>query len=117
MNIARHEGVNAYGLLMNRFPQEQLEEQILKGRPVICAVSLPYYLYFAQDVPIFNGIYEELTWWMGERRSHYVIIFGLSNNKFLAIDPSYGIVSLDKSNFYKSWEKTEYASLLCIRKK
>lgn len=116
VEISKHEGLNAYGYTMQDSPEKKLEDQILQGRPVICAVYLPYHLYFAQDIPIYGSLYKGLTWSIGTRRNHYVVIFGLNDKNFLAIDPSCGIVSLNKKRFYASWKKMGYCVLLGVKK-
>lgn len=116
LEMAKKEGVKAYGFSMNKSPKKQLEEQILKGRPIICAVDLPYRLHFGKDIPLFGGIYRQLTWWMGQTRSHYIVIFGLNDKNFLAVDPSYGIVTFNKKRFYSCWEKMDNSVLLCVKK-
>lgn len=116
VEISKSEGLNAYGYTMRESPEKQLEEQILQGRPVICSVNLPYALYFAQDIPLYGGLYRHLTWEIGNRRNHYLIIFGLNDKNFLAVDPSYGIVALNKKRFYSCWKKMDYCVLLAVRK-
>lgn len=116
LEMAKKEGVKSYGFSMSKSPKKELEEQILKGRPIICAVDLPYYLHLGKDLPIFGGLYRRLTWRIGKTRSHYVVIFGLNDKNFLAVDPSYGIVVLNKEKFYSCWEKMDYCVLLCVKK-
>ena len=111
--ISIDKGLTAHGYSMYESFDKQLEEQLLKGRPVICAVSFPNNLYFAKDIPIYSSFYSELTWRFGTRRSHYLVIFGLNDNKFLVMDSSHGLVSIEKSRFYNCWKKKDFGVLLC----
>jgi len=109
--IARNEGINAYGFVMTKYPKKQLEEQLLKGRPVICAVKFPFALYLGDGIPLYNVVYREITWGVGEKRKHYIVVFGMNKRNYLIMDPTYGIASLNKDKFLTCWKEMDCSSL------
>lgn len=114
--ISKVEGLNAYRYSMHSSPIGQLDKQLSKGRPVIVAVNLPYSLNSFDGVPLFGRMYKGLTWMLGHRRNHYIVIFGWNYKNYLVMDPSCGIVPLDKKKFYKCWEDGGFCVLLCGQK-
>lgn len=114
--IAKAMGLEAYAISMQDNPVEQLKGQLLKGRPVICAVDFPYMLYFAYDVPIYGPVYRGLVWTLGSRKDHYVVVFGLDSTTFLIIDPVRGFVPISQKDFEACWKEKSYAVLLCVGK-
>ena len=115
-DIAKEKGLEGYALAMRLNPLQQLKENISKGRPVICAVRFPSYLYFAYDVPIYGQIYRTLLWWLGPRKNHYIVAFGIKDDEFLIIDPAYGFTTLHRKHLEDCWSKKAYTALLCARK-
>lgn len=114
--IAATKGLASYAFSMRDNPISQLKNEILKGRPVICATTFPVMLYFAYDVPIYGHIYRRLLWIFGPRKNHYVVVFGFDEDDFLIMDPIRGIVSISQKDFASSWRGKDYAALLCVRK-
>jgi len=114
--ISEDEGLRSYSLSMYESPKKQLDEQLSKGRPVICATMLPYALNSLDGIPLFGSTYRNLTWMLGHRRNHYVVVFGWNYKNYLVMDPSFGIISLDKKKFYKCWKDGGYCVLLCGKK-
>lgn len=115
-NIAEENNLVAYAFAMNKEPLIQLENEILKGRPVICAMNYPVMLYFAYDVPIYGPFYRSLIWLMGPRKNHYIVVFGIDSTNFLIMDPAYGFVEITREDFESCWISKSYAVLLCARK-
>ena len=115
-NIAKRNSLDAYALTMQRNPLVQLEEQVLKGRPVICAVRFPWHLYFAYDVPIYGQTYRTLAWIFGPRKNHYIVVFGIKDDKFMIMDPAYGFVTLSQKQFERCWSRRAYGVVLCAKK-
>lgn len=114
--IAKAKGLQAYAVSMQERTVVQLEEEILKGRPIICAVQFPRMLYFAYDVPIYGHLYRGLIWALGPRKDHYIVVFGLDSKKFLVMDPVRGLVPINQRDFESCWKEKNYAALLCARK-
>lgn len=114
--IAGTKGLEAYAISMQEHPIQQLKKEILKGRPVICAVHFPRMLYFAYDVPIYGHVYRGLVWTLGPRKDHYIVVFGLDSTKFLIMDPVRGFVTINQKKFESCWKEKSYAVLLCARK-
>lgn len=115
--IAEAKGLEAYAISMQEHPLRQLKEEILKGRPVICAVHFPRMLYFAYDVPIYGHVYRGLVWRFGPRKDHYIIVSGMDSTKLLIMDPVHGFVSINQNDFESCWKEKNYAVLLCARKR
>jgi ABC-type bacteriocin/lantibiotic exporter with double-glycine peptidase domain len=115
--IAENKGLQAYAISMQEHPIRQLKKEILKGRPVVCAVHFPRMLYFAYDVPIYGQVYRNLIWTFGPRKSHYIIVAGVDSTEFLIMDPVRGFVSIDQKDFESCWKEKSHAVLLCARKR
>lgn len=111
-NIAKAKGLEAYAISMQSKPVIQLKKQLQKGRPVICALKLPGGLYIAYDIPVYGQIYRKLLWMFAPKKNHYVLVFGLSKNEILIMDPAYGFASIPIELFHLSWSKRNYAALV-----
>lgn len=122
--IAQEHGLLAFAVGMNTGPEppeQQLSSHIAKGRPIIVALYCPQGRYFGDPVPIIE------TWDASTFRPlglvptadgraykhHYVVVFGENAQRYLLMDPAYGIVSVDKRSFLKWWKDEGYASLVC----
>ncbi len=112
--ISEAEGLKAYALSMEDEPRSELEEQILKGRPLICAVRIPMHLYLLNGIPLIGRNYRALTWALGMRKKHFVVVAGLNleENKVLVMDPAYGFTTFSWYRFERAWAKMEYSCLL-----
>jgi predicted double-glycine peptidase len=111
-SIAEGEGLKAYIFSMDKQPRNEAEQQILKGRPLICAVRLPRHLYLCDGLPILQTSYRALTWALGSRKDHFVVMFGLKPEKVLIMDPEHGFVLLSWRRFEQAWSQMKYACLL-----
>ena len=114
-DIAATKGLGAYVFSMTENSMFQLKKEILKGRPVLCAMRFPEMLYFAYDVPIYGYVYRRLAWTIGPKKDHYVVVFGFDRDNFLVMDPVRGFVSISEKDFEVSWKGKDYAVLLCAR--
>ncbi|MHC4291849.1 MAG: cysteine peptidase family C39 domain-containing protein [Planctomycetota bacterium] len=110
-------GLDAYMLSMADDPLTQLREQLSKGRPLICAVSLPQLRYFAYDVPVYNLLSQTMVWSIGPRLNHYIVVFGMDAEDILVMDPVRGFVRLSHKRFESAWSEKKYAVLVCGGKK
>lgn len=115
--VAIAAGLDAYAFSMSDNPEEQLKNQILNGRPVICATRFPRGWYFAYGVPIYGQIYRGLVWAFGSRKNHYIVVFGIKDDDYLIMDPVRGFVSLSRKRLLSSWRQKQYAVLLCAKKR
>lgn len=111
--IAKRNGLNSYVLSMIKDPDQQLKEQITKGRPVICTTRFPQGWYFAYKVPIYGNIYRWLIKSIGPEKDHYIVVFGFDEDDFLIMDPNVGLVSFDQKYFHSCWSQMQYGVLLC----
>ncbi len=111
-SIAAAEGLEAYVFSMQDDPYDELAEQILKGRPVICVVSFPTYQYLFEGVPVFGNSYKELSWTLGSRKDHMIVVVGLKSDKVLIMDPMRGFTQLPWRHFEGAWSRMKYACLL-----
>ena len=110
--IVSREGLKAYSLSMAEEPRCELEEQILMGRPVICAVRVPRNLYWMDRLPIVRPSYRALTWVVGVRKSHFVVVAGLKDSRVLVMDPAFGFAAFSWRRFQGAWAEMEYGCLL-----
>lgn len=122
--IARNRGLLAFAVSMNGpagTPAAQLSEQIAKGRPVIVAVHCPEGRYFGDPVPILGTLDARTLRPFGMVPSstgsafkhHYVIVFGEDRERYLLMDPAYGIVSVAKAPLLSWWKDEGYSALVC----
>lgn len=111
-HIAESEGLKSYVLSMDQKPRAEVEEQILKGRPVICALRLPRHLYLLDRIPLFRTNYRNMTWTLGSRKDHFVVVAGLNPKKVLVMDPAHGFASFSWRRFERAWARMKHACLL-----
>ena len=114
--IAANKGLEAFVITMQRNPKESLHEQIFKGRPVICAINWPKGLYVGYDIPLYGPLYRYLLWEIGPRGDHYVVAFGVTDNKVLLMDPAFGFIDYDWKRFEECWSSLNFAALVCAKK-
>jgi predicted double-glycine peptidase len=117
-SIATKEGLIAFALTMKNRPLDQISEHLENGRPVIVPVLLPRGRYFGHEFPVVGrldatSVNPNSKTVGGNFKHHYVVIFGQSDEKFLLMDPAYGIVKITKSDFNKYWSAEKNAALLC----
>lgn len=110
--IADSEGLKAYILSMDTQPHSELERQIRKGRPLICAVRLPPGLHLFDGVPILGSGYRALVWTLGRRTDHFVVVTGLKPERVLVMDPAHGFATLSWPRFERAWSQMKHACLL-----
>jgi predicted double-glycine peptidase len=110
--IALEKGLKAYMLSMNAASRSELENHLLKGRPVICAVLMPKQNRIIGRIPLFGSLHRKLTWIFGRRRCHYIIAIGNSHTSVLVMDPAFGYSSVSWERLENSWRPMRYASLL-----
>ena len=115
-NAAIAHGLLSYTVTMRTNPKQELKEQILKGRPIICAINFPRGFYFAYDLPMVGQVYRSLAWAVGERENHYVVAFGITDEQVLLMDPAFGFVAYNWKRFETCWSKLNFAALICARK-
>jgi predicted double-glycine peptidase len=110
--IAEAEGLKAYVISMETQSRSAVEEQIAKGRPLICAVRLPRGLHFFHGVPILGDTCRTLAWALYPRKDHFVVVAGLEAERVLVMDPSHGFASLAWRRFEGAWSQMKHACLL-----
>jgi len=116
-SIATVKGLESYALTMLPNPRRMIREQIMKGRPVICAVRLPTDLYFAHDVPLIGTIYRWWSWNKSYRKNHFIVVIGTNiNDEFLFMDSAFGYATLSWKHLRDCWGKRDFAALLCVKK-
>ncbi len=108
-SIAEAEGLKAYVISMDR---STVEEQIAKGRPLICAVRLPGGLHFFHGVPILGTTCRTLAWALNPRKDHFVVVAGSEPQKVLVMDPTHGFAALSWRRFEGAWSQMKHACLL-----
>ena len=111
-SIAEAEGLKAYVIAMDASSRDAVEEQIGKGRPLICAVRLPGGLHFFDGVPILGATCRALAWALSPRKDHYVVVAGLKPQKVLVMDPAHGFAALSWRRFERAWSQMKHACLL-----
>jgi predicted double-glycine peptidase len=113
--IARSKGLQAFAFSMTPRPLEKLTEQIQKGRPIICLVRIPAALYLGDEIPLFGSTYRELSWVIGPRRNHFVVVFGIKDDSFLVMDPAVGFTTFSRNHLANAWGKQKNLAILCAR--
>jgi predicted double-glycine peptidase len=113
--IAKLKDLQAYVFSMNPKPFEKLTEQIHKGRPIICFVKIPEALYLGHEIPLFGNTYRELSWVIGPRKNHFIVIFGTKDDKFLAMDPAFGFTTFSRNHLADAWGRNRNLVILCAR--
>lgn len=123
--IAQEQGLMAFAVSFqpgrSGSPAAQLSQQLAKGRPVIAAVKLPQGRYFSDPVPIIGTLDARTVRPFGlvpatggqEYKLHYVVVIGESGDRYLLMDPAYGIVSVPSVALLPWWGDLGYAALLC----
>lgn len=111
-SIAEAEGLKAYVVAMDTRPHDEVEEQILNGRPVLCAVRLPRGLHLFDGVPILGATCRALAWALNPRKDHFVVVAGLKSEEVLLMDPAHGFAAMSWRRFEAAWSKMKYACLL-----
>lgn len=111
--IAIKEQLLAFAVTMDREPLKQLATHVRKGRPVIVALELPKGRYFTGGIPLIETIDRRTVQGLTEVwKSHYVVVMGDSLEEFLIMDPQYGYVQVNKTQFESFWKKHGYAALI-----
>jgi predicted double-glycine peptidase len=111
-SITEAEGLKAYVISMDTQSRSALDEQIARGRPLICAARLPRGLHFFQGVPILGDTCRILAWALYPRKDHFVVVAGSDPQKVLVMDPSHGFAALSWPRFEAAWSQMKHACLL-----
>lgn len=111
-SIAAAEGRKAYILAMDAQPRNELEQQVLKGRPLLCAVRLPLTPYFLADLPVLGSAITSLAWALPPHKDHFVVVAGLKDEQVLIMDPAHGFATLPWRRFERAWARMKHACLL-----
>ncbi len=114
--IATDEGLMAFSLTMKMKPLEQLSEQLEHGRPVLVSVRFANGEYFGKPTSVVEDLAKGSGVDVGaitNSGEYYVVVFGQSDNQLLIMDPTLGVVSIDKEAFAKYWKEEKYSALLC----
>jgi len=110
--IAEAEGLKAYVIAMDAGPRRKVEEQISKGRPLICAVRPPRCQYLFDGVPILGAACHALAWTLSPRKDHFVVLAGCKPGQVLIMDPAHGFGAVPWPRFESAWSKMKHACLL-----
>ena len=110
--IAEAEGLKAYVISMDAQSRSEVEEQISRGRPLICAVRLPRSLHLFDGIPILGVACQTLAWALDPRKDHFVVVAGLKPQEVLVMDPAHGFGALPWRRFEKAWSQMKHACLL-----
>ena len=111
--IAEAEGLKAYVISMDTEPRREVEQQISKGRPLICAVRPPSGLRLLSDgVPILGAVCRALAGPLSPRRDHFVVVAGLKPEEVLIMDPAHGFAAVPWHRFEAAWSQMQHACLL-----
>lgn len=110
--IAEAEGLKAYVIAMDTEPRRKVQEQISKGRPLICAVRPPHGLYTFDGVPVLGPVCNALAWALNPRKDHFVVIVGLRPGQVLIMDPAHGFAAIPWPQFETAWSQMKHACLL-----
>lgn len=110
--IAEAEGLKAYIISMDTAPRAKVEEQISKGRPLICAMRPPHGLYLFDGVPVLGAACNALAWTLGPRKNHFVVIAGWRPGEVLIMDPTHGFAAVPWRRFEAAWSQRKHACLL-----
>lgn len=111
-SIAEAEGLKAYVIAMDTESRSAIEEQITKGRPLICAVRVPRGLHSFDGVPILGVTCQALAWALSPRKDHFVVVAGRKPQQVLIMDPAHGFVALSWRHFEGAWSQMKHACLL-----
>jgi len=111
-SIAEAEGLKAYVISMDTQSRSEVEEQISKGRPLICAVRLPRSFHLLDGVPILGATCRTLAWALNPRKDHFVVVVGLKPQEVLVMDPTHGFAAISWRRFEGAWSRMKHACLL-----
>ena len=117
--IAIDKGLTAFALTMKNNPLEHLTEQLEHGRPILVTVRFPDGTYFGKSGADITQIARDAGSTsatapvINKDQEHYVVVFGQSEKQFLLMDPTFGVLSIDKESFVKYWKEVQYSALLC----
>lgn len=118
--IAIDKGLTAFALTMKARPLEHLSEQLEHGRPILVTVRFPDGTYFgrpaesvAQIASNAGATSPSTTSRIDKNREYFVVVFGQSERQLLLMDPTFGVLSIDKEKFVKYWKEEHYSALLC----
>jgi predicted double-glycine peptidase len=111
-DAALDHGLKAYVIAMGETPRAQLEEQLRKGRPVICAVEQPRRIGPARYVPILGQAAQAVVTRFGPKTNHFVVVMGISQRRVLLMDPAVGFDTMPWTAFERRWSQLDYATLL-----
>jgi hypothetical protein len=111
-SIAEAEGLKAYVISLDAQSRSEVEGQIGKGRPLLCAVRLPLSPYPLDGVPILGPACRALAWALSPRKDHFVVVAGLKPQKVLVMDPAHGFAALSWRRFERAWSQMKHACLL-----
>jgi len=110
--IAEAAGLKAYVISMDTEPRQELEEQISKGRPLLCAVRPPHGQYLFDGVPVLGAACRALAWALNPRKDHFVVVVGLKPEEVLIMDPAHGFAVVPWRRFEPAWSRMKHACLL-----
>ena len=113
--FAEAHSLSAFVVQWDDDPRGRLEEQMRLGRPVICAVSVPWTMYGMHGLGMADAMYRGWSWRTAPRVNHFVVVCGWSTDHVLVMDPRVGLVKLRWSRFLEAWGDLEYAGLLVAR--
>lgn len=117
--IAVDEELLAFAVTLDQAPMKQLSGHLRKGRPVLVAVELPVGRYFAQNLPVIETLDRrtlQVNGWGNQLKAHYLVVMGESHDQLLVMDPQYGHVDVNKTDFERFWKQTGYAALITSAK-
>lgn len=109
---ALEHGLKAYIIAMHEEPRASLEEQIRKGRPVICAVQQPRRIGPGRYAPILGQVAQAVVTRFGPKTNHFVVVIGVSPRRVLLMDPAVGFDAMRWKTFERRWSQMGYATLL-----
>ncbi|MCF8107569.1 MAG: hypothetical protein K9J81_01100 [Desulfohalobiaceae bacterium] len=93
-----------------------LKQQLVKERPLLVAMEVPYNLYTVQKIrriPLLGklfGLSAEV-----QSFSHFMVVRGINKTDIQLMDPMYGLRSLPRQRFLEMWSKMDKALLLVGR--
>jgi len=111
--IAAGEGLQAFIVSFESDPLPKLREQLLKGRPVICPVTMPRMWHAGRRIPVCGTICRSVVARVGPTKLHFVVVFGIQDDQLLVMDPAHGIATIPWRSFDGFWGRMQYAALLC----
>lgn len=94
-------------------PTAFLRQQLKKGRPMIIAVRRSAFERLRSKCP---PAYYLLAGFVGSGlplKEHFVVIFGFRDDRFLVMDPNFGLYDIQRERLIGQWRPMKYAALLC----